>query len=201
MCGSAWTSARKNTLDIDEEQVFNPEQLHNNLAPGDGCFGHRARANWEKCMNRYVGLFACIVSFLAGTLVGLPHAKAQASGQSQKRLYYQVGYMKTRPGHDAYKFEHELWGPIHRERLKNGNITSWAVMEPMFGGALNYDYVTVTGFHSLKDLEDEDMQAVANKVWGKEKIQAAMKQTDDTRDMLGSEIYRVVDSIEAPRKE
>jgi hypothetical protein len=120
-------------------------------------------------MKRYRVIAACVLSFLAGALLRLPHAKAQTSASTQKRMYYEVDYMKTRHGQDPYKLEHDAWGPIHKERLKNGEITSWAMMQPLYAGAHNYDYVTVTGFHSLKDL-------------------------------VGSEIFLVIDSLEAPAR-
>jgi hypothetical protein len=151
-------------------------------------------------MRRFSILAACVMAFSLGTLVRMPRAKAQTNSPTQKRMYYQVDYMKTRHGQDPYKLEHDVWGPIHKEMIKNGVITSWSMMQPLYAGAHNYDYITVTGFQSLKDLENADYPAIFNKVWGKDKSQTTMQQTDDTRDMLGSEIYLVTDSIEAPGK-
>jgi len=139
---------------------------------------------------------ACFLSFVAGALVRLPGLNAQTSNAAPKRTYYEVDYMKSKPGQDAYKLEHDTWGPIHRERLKTGQITSWAMMAPVYAGAKNYDYITVTGFHSLGEMENTNYSEMFQKLWGKEKMQAAMKQTDDTRDMLGSEIYIVIDAVE-----
>jgi hypothetical protein len=141
---------------------------------------------------------ACILSFALGTLIRLPHVKAQTS--TQQRMYYQVDYMKSRHGQDPYKLEHDVWGPIHKHMVKEGVITSWSMMQPVYAGAHNYDYITVTGFHSLKDMENIDYQAIFNKVWGKDKSQTAMQQTDDTRDMLGSEVYVVADSVDSATK-
>lgn len=139
---------------------------------------------------------ACLLSFAAGALVRLPNVKAQTTSATPKRTYYEVDYMKSRPGQDTYKLEHDVWGPIHRERVKTGQITSWAMMAPVYAGAKNYDYITVTGFHSLGEMENTNYAAMFEKLWGKDKADATMKQTNNTRDFLGSEIYIVMDSVE-----
>jgi hypothetical protein len=45
--------------------------------------------------------------------------------------------MKSRQGMDAYKLEHDTWVPIHKELISTGQIASWSMMVPQFGGALN----------------------------------------------------------------
>ena len=105
--------------------------------------------------------------------------------------------MKTRPGQDPFKMERDLWKPLHQDRLKNGDILSWAVMRPVLAGPHNYDYITVTGYRSMEafgKMETAYMGA-AEKFWGKDKIQTSMTQTDQARDMLGSEMYVVVDEV------
>jgi hypothetical protein len=139
---------------------------------------------------------ACVLSFGAGVVLSLPRAKAQSNTQQPKRTYIQVAYMKSRPGQDPYKLEHDIWGPVHKQRVQTGRIVSWAMMAPLYAGAKNYDYVTVETFHSLADMENENYDEIFGKVWGKDKMKANMKQTDDTRDMLGSEIYVVVDQVD-----
>jgi uncharacterized protein YfaP (DUF2135 family) len=110
--------------------------------------------------------------------------------------------MKSRQGMDAYKLEHDTWGPIHKELISTGQIASWSMMVPQYGGALNYDYVTVEGYHSLAEIENLNTKypAIFDKVWGKDKIDAKMKDTDNARDMIGSQIFLVVDSVEPPTK-
>ena len=153
-------------------------------------------------MKRLTVVSACAFSFLAGTVMHLPRSNAQTATAAQKRLYYVVSYMKSRQGMDAYKLEHDTWGPIHKELLSTGQIASWSMMLPLYGGALNYDYVTVEGYHSLTELENlnSNYPTIFNKVWGKDKSEANMKETDSTRDMIGSQIFLVVDSVEAPAK-
>jgi hypothetical protein len=153
-------------------------------------------------MKRFTLITACALSFVGGSIVHLPRSNAQTAAAGQKRLYYVVDYMKSRQGMDAYKLEHDTWGPIHKELISTGQIASWSMMVPQYGGALNYDYVTVEGHRSLAELENlnTNYQAVFDKVWGKDKSDAKLKETDSTRDMVGSQIFLVVDSIEPPAK-
>jgi hypothetical protein len=153
-------------------------------------------------MKRFTLITACALSFVGGTIVHLPRSNAQTAPATQKRLYYLVDYMKSRQGMDAYKLEHDTWGPIHKELISTGQIASWSMMLPQFGGALNYDYVTVEGYHSLAEIENlnTNYQTIFDKVWGKDKTDAMMKETDKTRDMVGSQIFLVVDSAEPPPK-
>lgn len=146
---------------------------------------------------KHAGLMAaaCTASFVVGTFVSLPKVHAQETTSS--RTFYVVDYMKSRMGQDPIKLERDLWKPLHQDRLKNGDITSWAVMEPVLAGPHNYDYITVTGYSSMEAYARTEarMRSSAEKIWGKDKLQSSMAQTEQTRDMLGSEMYMVVDSI------
>jgi hypothetical protein len=139
----------------------------------------------------------CVFCFVLGTLVPVTHTHAQQN-TPQQQTYYVIDYMKTYPGQDSLKMEQTLWKPFHQESLKAGDIKSWAVMQPVLAGPHNYDYITVTGYSSLEayaKLNQAGFTARAEKVWGKDKMQGAFDQTDKTRDMLGSEMFVVLDSV------
>ena len=147
-------------------------------------------------MNRFRICALSASCFVLGTLLPITFTHAQDS--SPNRTYYVIDYMKSKPGQDPFKMERDLWKPLHQERVKNGEITSWSVMEPVLAGPHNYDYITVTGYHSIESYgkgAEASMRAAAEKIWGKDKLQSSMKQTMDARDMLGSEMYVVVDEV------
>lgn len=152
-------------------------------------------------MNRVFVAGSCALCFVLGTLVSLPRIHAQES-TATSHTFYVIDYMKSRVGQDPFKMERDLWKPLHQSRLQSGEITSWAVMEPVLAGPHNYDYITVTGYRSMEAYAkaDSSMRAEAEKIWGKDKLQSSMTQTDQARDMLGSEMYVVVDSIGEARK-
>jgi hypothetical protein len=146
-------------------------------------------------MSRIFVAASCGLCFILGTLVSLPRMHAQDSASN--RTFYVIDYMKSRPGQDAFKMERDLWKPLHQSRLQNGEITSWAVMVPVLAGPHNYDYITVTGYRSMAAYEQTEtaMRTAMEKTWGKENVQGKMTQTDQARDMLGSEMYFLVDGI------
>jgi hypothetical protein len=70
----------------------------------------------------------------------------------------------------------------------------------LLAGPHNYDYLTVTGYPSMESYSRTNFQTVFEKVWGKEKVQSSVNQTEQARDMLGSEMYVVVDGIGSSTK-
>lgn len=152
-------------------------------------------------MRRLVMIAACTLCFFLGRL--LPLTRTHAQNTTASRTYYVIDYMKSKSGQDPYRMEHDLWKPVQQERLRNGDITSWAVMTPVLAGPHNYDYITVTGYRSADaytKLMTSGFGSVFEKIWGKDKVQSSLTQTEQARDMLGSEMYVVADSVTGPNK-
>ena len=77
-----------------------------------------------------------------------------------------------------------------------------AVMQPVLAGRHEHCYITATGYRSFDSSENNEgagMRAAAEKIWGKDKLGSSMNQTMDARDMLGSEMYVVVDAVSSNR--
>jgi hypothetical protein len=148
-------------------------------------------------MKRLTLLIAFVVSFVFGMLMPLTHTHAQTN--PPKRMYFTVDYMKTKPGKNPEKMEHELWKPVHAQMKKDGVIRSWSVMEPRFGGSEAYDYITVTGFNNLADVEKEQdaYEAAFKKVWPNRNLEEIVKTTFDARDETRSELFVVADSLDS----
>src|SRR5690242_7308512 len=119
-------------------------------------------------MKRVSFIVGCALSFTLGTIMSSSHTHAQSSAPTQ--TFYQVSFMKTKPGQDALKMERELWKPIHTERVNSGQINSWTVMQPIFVGPHPYDYITVEAANSMDAFTHVDYSQIMTKSWGKEKL-------------------------------
>src|SRR5437868_5482502 len=105
----------------------------------------------------------CAVCFLLGTL--MPFQRSHAQMEPANATFYNIAFMKSRPGQDPLKMERELWKPIHEDLLQSGKIKSWTVLQPMFSGPHNYDYVTMIAVNKLTDYMAMDYQALFEKHW------------------------------------
>ncbi|MGI8961344.1 MAG: hypothetical protein ACR2IV_16590 [Bryobacteraceae bacterium] len=141
---------------------------------------------------------ACALSFVLGTFVPLTHIHAQTSAPA--RMFYQISFMKTKPGQDAMKMERELWKPIHSDRANNGQINSWTVMQPVYSGPHPYDYITVEASNSLDSFLHTDYVQLMTKAWGKDKFESGNAQTMNARDMLGTELWVATESVSKQAK-
>jgi hypothetical protein len=138
-------------------------------------------------------IISCAVCFLLGTLVPLTGTHAQ--GDASSVTYYNLSFMKSRPGQNPMSMERELWKPIHADLLQSGKIKSWTVMQPMFSGPHDYDYMTMIAFNKLDAYLAIDYQALFEKHWGKDQVKTSMERTENARDMVGNEMWYVVDSV------
>lgn len=81
----------------------------------------------------------------------------QGNTQENNNRFGLVDLMKVEQGNDEeyLDMESKLWKPIHQERVKNGKIAGWILYRVWYKGANDdYNYVTVTLFDNLANLED-----------------------------------------------
>jgi len=149
-------------------------------------------------MKRLSFIAACALSFLFGTLVPLTKTHAQSSAPTQ--TYYQISFMKTKPGQDALKMERELWKPIHADRVNTGQINSWTIMQPVYAGPHPYDYITVETANSMDNFTHTDYEQIMTKGWGKEKLESGEARTMAARDLVGNEVWVEVESVSKQSK-
>ena len=149
-------------------------------------------------MKRFAFAAACVLCFLLGTIVPISHTHAQSSAPAQ--TFYQISFMKMKPGQDAFKMERDLWKPIHTDRVNSGQINSWTIMQPVYAGPHPYDYITVETASSMDAFTHTDYNQIMTKSWGKEKLESGMTQTVAARDMLGNEMWVAVDGVSKQNK-
>lgn len=146
---------------------------------------------------KHFGFFTgCLLAFMLGTMVPLRESHAQ--GNPAKRTFYQISFMKSKAGQDALKMERELWRPIQAGRVSSGHLISWTVMQPLFAGPHPYDYMTMEIAENLDDFTKLDYPQLMKKSWVESRFEANVSQTMNARDMIGNEMWEVVESVAKP---
>jgi hypothetical protein len=102
---------------------------------------------------------SCAACFLLGTL--MPVNRVHAQMDSSNTTFYNVSFMKSKPGQNPISVERELWKPIHEDLLQSGKIKSWTVLQPMFSGPHPYDYMTMIAANKMADY----MAMIGNQMW------------------------------------
>ena len=153
---------------------------------------------------RISGFGLCLLlAFLAGTLV--PTASTQTTTQTatdtSRPRYMRVDYMKIPAGRSVkYRnLESELWKPVHESRLKQGLISSWGLYGHHFpGGALDYQYVTVTEFPTLRAMDADrlDYPRLFGEIYPSRSYEDIQKQTEDSRILVQTDIWALLESVD-----
>ena len=130
-------------------------------------------------------------AFLLGTLVNTGFTQ-QAANPS----VVEVGCMKIDPlkEEEYLKMEHDLWRPVHQERIKQGHMRSWTLYAVRFpsGSQRECDYRTVNVYSSLADM-DRSIEDVFKKVHPSVPIAEVGRRTVAARDFRTGELWYQVD--------
>ena len=133
-------------------------------------------------------------SFFAGTLV------SAAQTQSETALVFLVDYMKVEPEkqEEYVRMEREMWKPIHQERIRRGQLRSWALdtVQYPYGAGHEYNFVTVNAFNSLADAERGDLGEIIAAVHPGTPLDEILRQAFDARRLVRGEVWRRLDRVE-----
>ena len=131
-------------------------------------------------------------AFLLGTLVNTGFTQQAAATPT----IVEVGCMKVDPlkEEEYLKLEHDLWRPVHQERIKRGQLRSWTLYEVRYpaGSQRECDYRTVNVYNSLADT-DRPIADVFTKVHPSIPISDVVRRTVMGRDMRNGELWYQVD--------
>jgi hypothetical protein len=131
-------------------------------------------------------------AFLLGTLVNTGFTQQAAPTPA----VVEVSCMKVDPlkVDDYLKMEHDLWKPVHQERIKQGYMRSWALYEVRYpaGSQRECDYRTVNTYNTLTDI-DRPIAPVFTKVHPGVSIPDVVRRTIAGRDMRQAELWYQVD--------
>lgn len=147
-------------------------------------------------MKRWGFVLVILGAFLAGTVV--PTVLSQSE---ESNYLVQVDYMKVTPGKlDEYlEVETEMWKPVHQERIKNGELVSWALYGRQFpyGTDTEYDYVTVNVYRSPEVfIKGTDYNALFSKVYPGKDVSQMLAKTDSSRRLVRGDVLYLVDRAE-----
>lgn len=116
--------------------------------------------------------------------------------------YLNMDFMKVEQGNDeAYLLaEDEIWKPAHAAMKKGGLMTTWSVYRQLYPGAYGgeYNYVTVNGFADKKKVSfapEEGWEEFFKKVHPGLNFDEAMKRTLDSRVMVKTELWELLDKV------
>jgi hypothetical protein len=111
----------------------------------------------------------------------------------------EVACMKVDPlkESDYLKLEHDLWRPVHQERIKQGRMRSWTVYEVRYptGSQRECDYRVVNTYGSLADV-DRPIADIFAKVHPTVPIGEVGRRTIAARDLTKGELWYQVDQTQ-----
>jgi hypothetical protein len=131
-------------------------------------------------------------AFLLGTLVNTGFTQQAAANPA----VVEVSCMKVDPlkEEEYLRLEHDIWKPMHQERIKRGHMRSWTLYEVRYpvGSQRECDYHTVNVYGSLADI-DRPLADVVAKVHPNTPIADLARRTITSRDMVHGELWYEVE--------
>jgi hypothetical protein len=108
----------------------------------------------------------------------------------------EVACMKVDPlKNDEYlKLEHDLWKPVHQERIKQGRLRSWTMYQVRYpaGSQRECDYRVVNTYNSLADI-DRPIADIFTKIHPSVPIAEVVRRTYSARDLTRGELWYQLD--------
>ena len=158
----------------------------------------------------FLWAIATISAFFLGTLSGnggpQPAAAMQTSASAPTQLkspkFVEVDYMKAEPGKgsDYVHMEQDVWKQVHQQRIKNGQVKSWALYGLRFpsGADEKYDYITVNTYDHFAQLESPyaGVGQMFTKLHPDMKVEDFARQTQSARKIVRVEVWQLVDEAQ-----
>jgi len=125
-------------------------------------------------------------------------------GVPGKGDYYQVNFMKPKPGKtaDFFKFERTVWMPLAKEAAKaGGGRKGWLVSSMLYpsGSGMPYDALTIDVFRDWDSVWKGTgfSKEVVERVHPGQTLEQLFEPMASLRDLVRRELYFVVDAINA----
>lgn len=113
--------------------------------------------------------------------------------------YIEVDFMKVKPGSEsAYvEVEENIWKPVHKEFINAGTRVGWSLWDEIYpaGSAMDYQYVTANYFKDFSKIGMADYNAAFEKAHAGKNIEELNQKTDDSRDLMRSELWQLVEVV------
>ncbi len=115
--------------------------------------------------------------------------------------YIEVNFMKIKPGNEGAYMDAEniIWKPVHQQFVNDKSRVGWAVWQSVYpaGAGNKYQFATTNYYADFSQLGAADTEGSFSKVHPGKDINQLMQQTNDSREHVRSELWRVVDSVAA----
>jgi hypothetical protein len=114
--------------------------------------------------------------------------------------YVEIDFMKPYPGKapDYVKMETEVYYPIHQERMKLGALNDWGLYEKLLPYEYNAenDFITANFFDDPRSIIDPKYEEAFNSMPNNIDYIRLSSQVDQTRKMVRSDLWKLVDYID-----
>lgn len=135
----------------------------------------------------------------AALLLFIVASSSPTYAQQNQMVYVVVDFKRVEPGKaaDYVAMEHDIWRPIHEQRIKGGRMLDWALYIPEYPGASgsDHDFITVNVYGSLKDVQDplDDFQQLAEKAHPGKNLDELFSRGENVARTIGSELWVLAD--------
>jgi hypothetical protein len=114
--------------------------------------------------------------------------------------YQVVNSMRLKPGvtgNEYSEVEKNYWKPIHQARIKGGNMYGWGLYSLVMPGgtSASYTWGTADFYSNFTDMF-YDYSALFSKIHKGKDIDKMFEKTDNTRDLLSSEVRLLIDYVQ-----
>lgn len=113
--------------------------------------------------------------------------------------YVQIDFMKTKQGseNDYLNLENQVWGPVHNQFVKDGSRTGWSLWQGVYpgGSGMDYQYATANYISDFSKVTAADFNGAFSKAHPGKDINKLMKQTNESRELVRSELWHVLSSV------
>jgi len=110
--------------------------------------------------------------------------------------YIVVNYMKSKPGGNFVEVENSLAKPTAEELIKNGDWAGWSVWSNVFprGVGMESDFVTVDYYPDMMKLGSVNYMQAFQKAHPDKEMSEFAEKVGNSRDMVRTELWKVLDS-------
>lgn len=139
-------------------------------------------------------------SILFALLLATPlFALAQSPQEAPSPVIAQVDYMEVAPerASEYLSVERTLWKPLHQARADDGRILGWQLYAVRYPGGTGhgYQYVAVTLYDNLDDVEHPEYMTYAQQVHPDADLAVAVERTNEVRDLARRELWFQHDQV------
>jgi hypothetical protein len=107
--------------------------------------------------------------------------------------------MKVKSGNEGKYMdaENNIWKPVHKQFVKDGSRVGWSVWQAVYPGGVGSDfqYATTDYLADFSKVGAADMEGAFSKAHSGKNIDQLMQETNDSRDLVRTELWRVVETV------